>query len=347
MPRAVHFPVLATVLAASVFSAGAQAAGAAGCTGFKSGTYVALNANEPEPQWRAHVLQFDAATLVVTDAEGAKQLSASDSKCAFTTPDGNPLVVSKAGVFMARLASENAMIVGIPVQDVALGKLAGVWNYVRTERFDDQLFHTANGLVTIQRNGKLQAQQCTADGTDCGAPINVGVLTPHPQGGFDLVKSDSTISDRMFFLRNKDGQMMMAGVGMARAALTFAAPVQSLALPTVGDKSAIWDMSFGPNGLPSSLGSAELKILSVDAANSSYTRKRLSDCRRDSWTVNHLHVGMAFRRAGSFKRCDGSTGSFGNNLAMPLRSGFGISAYGWESTNDAEARFFGLSIQQP
>jgi hypothetical protein len=347
-PLSVRWSVLASLMALTLSTSVVHAAGAAGCKGFKSGSYVALNAHESDDVWRANIIEFNADTLTVTDADGTTQLSAASQTCAFTLPSGDPLVVSPAGLFTARLSADKAMVLGLPLQSVSLAKLAGTWNYLRNARLDDGLWHTMNGQVIVKRNGRLSASTCWADGSNCAAPMDVGTLVANPAGGYDLTKAEGVV-DRFFALRNKDGQMMLAGVGVGvgESALTVAAPVLALGLPTVGDKSAAWDISVNPSGQPSALGSGSFKVLQVDTANSSYTRKRLEDCRRDTWQVNHGRDGMSYRDLTPFTRCDGSTGTANKNLSLSLRQGFGLAAFGWESTDDTEARYFGLSISQP
>jgi hypothetical protein len=346
-PLSGRWSVLASLLALTLGSPVAQAAGAAGCKGFKSGTYVALNAHETDDVWRANIIDFNADTLTVTDADGTTQLSAAAQTCAFTLPSGDPLVVSPAGVFTARLSADQAMVLGLPMQSVSLAKLAGTWNYLRNYR-QDGLWHTTNGQLTIKRNGTFSAGSCAADGGNCSAPKVIGTLSVNPAGGLDLTEPDG-LTNRLFALRNKDGKMMLAGVGVGvgEAALTLASPSLPLDLPAVGDKWAIWDLSAGPSGQPGALSTSSFKVLSVDTVAGSYTRKRLEDCRRDSWSLNHGRDGVAFRDLTPFQRCDGSTGTANKSLALSLRQGFGLTAYGWESTDETEARYFGLSISQP
>ena len=340
-----RFALHAAAAAALAFTLpAAHAASAATCAGFKSGTYVALNAMESDLSWRVNQLAFNADTLVLTDRDGDIPLTANAEHCSFTLPDGAPLVVSKKGLFLARPTDVRSyMVVGMPVQAAALKKMVGTWNFMRQET-EAGVSSTYNGVVTVNSKGTLSVSFCDASGANCGTPATVGKLAEDPAGGYTLTAKNGK-TERFFLNTLADGSKVAMGVSVDATlnALTVLAPQTARTLPAVGDKWAHWEVQqLGDTSVPD-MNSSTYKVLSVDAATNSFTRKRLENCRVETWTVNSGRTGLAQRPGGSFTDCtDGLKKKFPPNLSMSLRESFGIGASGWQPATGTS--FFGVNI---
>ena len=330
-------------------------AASAACAGFKSGNYVALNALETDLAWRVNMVSIDATTLQVTDREGTIQLTADTAEdCKFYTPNGNPLLVNRSGVFGVRIAADGtspaSIVLGLPLKKVPLSQFTGTWNYLRHVREADGFLHTYNGQLTFGARGVLTVAQCDATGTTCNTPERLGKVTVDANGGFLLTERDGSLS-RFFALKAADGTLMLAGVSMDQSteAMVIATPKLARSLPAVGDAYEAWDMNINRTGVVSAVSAARYRITAVDAATSSFKRKNLDNCSVQTFQVNSGSDGWTYRPAGTTTTGCGTTktpSTYNKLLSMNLRSAFGFAAYGWESADINEPRFFGLSINQ-
>ncbi|MEK8047286.1 hypothetical protein [Ideonella margarita] len=323
----------------------AQAAvGAANCPGLKTGDYVALGPFDGDVTTRVEPVGLDATTLVVTTPDGPKQLTADADKCAFTTPEGLALrVANTSGVFL--VTGENGGALVVPKQVVARKALAGTWNYMRQEQGTDGILHTYNGKLEVTATGRVTGTNCDSAGLNCGTQFKLGTLVAEAAGGFSVTNPEG-VRTWLFPIKSKDGSLAMIGVDpeATLGAITVLAQARPLALPTAGDKFANWDKQFPGNGTYSPLAAYSYRILSTDPTTNSFVRRRTEDCRKETWVVNSGRDGLQFRKPGSSTLCDGSVASYGANLVMNLRSSFGFSVYGYESTN---THYFGMSIARP
>jgi hypothetical protein len=338
-----RFALHAAAAAALAFTLpAAHAVSAATCAGLKSGPYVVMNAMDADTSWRVNLLDVNAETLEVTDREGTVQLTATAENCRFELPNGGPLVVSKKGLFLARGNDGTPfMAVGMPVQTAALKKLVGTWNFMRQET-EAGVSSTYNGVATINSKGALAVAFCDAGGASCGTPTTVGKLAVDAAGGYTLTSKDGK-TERFFLNTLTDGSKVAVGVGLSQNALTVLAPQTARTLPAAGDKWAQWEVQqLGDTSIPD-MSSSSFKVLSVDAATNSFTRKRLENCRVETWTVNSGRVGLAQRPGGSYTDCsDGLKKKFSANLSMSLRESFGFGAFGWQPATGNG--FFGLTV---
>lgn len=330
-------------------------AASAACPGFKSGTYVALNALEADLAWRVNMVSIDATTLQVTDREGTIQLTADATEnCKYYTPNGNPLMVNRSGVFGVRIAGEGtspaSIVLGLPLKKVPLNQLTGTWNYLRHARESDGYLHTSNGQLNFGARGVLDVGHCDATGINCITPKRLGKITADANGGFLLTERDGSLS-RFFALKAADGTLMLAGVSMDQSteAMVIATPKLARSLPAVGDAYEAWDMNINRTGVVSAVSAARYRITAVDAATNSFKRKNLDNCSVQTFQVNSGSDGWTYRPAGTTTTGCGTTktpSTYNSLLSMNLRAAFGFAAYGWESTVESEPRFFGLSISK-
>lgn len=342
------FPSSHALLAVAALSAlsplASHAATAPTCAGLSSGPYVVLNTQETDPAWRADLITIDAKKLVITDFDGSKTKFTADAEnCSFTTSKGVVVKVSAlSGIFMAQ-TPDKTPAVGVPVQAVKLKQLVGTWNFMRQEKDVDGVFYTYNGLLKINAKGELAVSLCDATGATCGKFKTVSTITANPAGGFTITNLDGTV-ERGFALVKADGSTMMITGGIDTTSMTVGMPVKAKSLPNVGDVWGSWEMKVGANGAASDMATSSYTVTATDPVAGTFTRQRAEDCIVDTWHINSGRSGMNQRPAAGFTRCDGSTGTYSNNLAMHMREAFGFGVYGWDS---ASTRYFGYSIARP
>ena len=342
------FPYSRSLLAAAAVSLlaplSAQAASAANCPGLTSGAYVALNTQETDPAWKVDLLTIDAKKLLITESDGSKtQLTAGSELCAFSTAKGVLLKVANvSGIFMVQTLNAQP-VVGLPVQAVKLKQLVGTWNFMRQEKDTDGVFYTLNGLMKINAKGQLSVSLCDASGTTCGKFKATSTVAANPAGGFTLTNTNGG-TERGFALAKADGTLMMVTAGIDTTAMTVGMPTTAKTLPNVGDGWSAWEMKVGANGAAAAIATSTYPVTQTDAVAGTFTRQRAEDCIVDTWHINSGRPGLNERPAAGYTKCDGTTGTYNNNLAMHMRETFGFGVYGWDS---ASARYFGYMIARP
>ena len=320
-----------SLAAACALPISAQAASAAGCKAFKSGAYVGLQPMDELGADRVITgISIDAVKLIVKTPSGKFRLKATADKCAYTTPEGDLLVVAPSGLLLVDQQTMGTFAMLLPAQTTALKSLAGNWNFLNQVQEDDAVRHTYNGIVKVSPAGKVTLGGCDPLGGTCEPPQYLDTLRVNPDGGFDLVNSDGSRL-RLFAMKAKGGSLMIVGTNLDRQAFLVGSPAVAKNLPALGEKWGIWDMTVPGRGGTLPLTVSSFKITAVDPDAQTYTRKRTEDCRVDSLAINSGRQGMIYRPAGNFTRCDGSGGSFGDALLLSLRESFGIVVGGWET----------------
>lgn len=349
MLRSTPLPLLASALLSLPLVSHADL----GCAGLKSGTYVALNAQDSDPDWKINKLTLDTATKTLTDREGSHRFVKGTEACSFVIkPSNTPFVVAKSGIIVARTTDSNQMVLVLPLQNEPLSKLKGVWNYVLQTRADDKLLHIGNGQIEVKSTGRVNVSNCNAEGSTCSTFTRLGQGSVHPDGGYLLTEPDGSTS-RLFSVRGANGQRMMVAVGMPTASgdsqtLVVMGQAQTVSTPAVNTSYAQWDITQSPAGVVSALGSSSLTVTAADSTAGTFTRVRASDCRVENWQVNHGRTGMAYRNRTSYTDCATHTTKTTNkNLSLGLSQNFGFNAFGWESTVSSEARYFGFAVRKP
>lgn len=318
------------------------------CPAMKTGTYVALNPLDPDPAWRVNVLSINGDTLTVTDRDGSQQLGATPTLCQFTLPNGGPLVMSRKSTFMFRGTDPASGVFsgfGMPLKKVPFADMVGTWNFMRREPSDTVVGSaTYNGQVSISSTGQLTVSTCDSQGGNCSGVITGSRLRVNTAGGFTMTNSDGKI-ERFFALKTANGEKVVVGVGIDHDAFTVMAPPTPRTLPAVGARWAQWEMTHGWNGTISNVDVSSYRVVASDPVTQQYKRRRLENCRLDTWTVNSGRDGMNYRAAGQSKDCSGAPLSYGSNLAMTLRETFGFTVFGYEPANGQG--FFGIAIDKP
>ncbi|MBN8488449.1 MAG: hypothetical protein J0M20_12105 [Burkholderiales bacterium] len=333
--------VLGLLTAASL---AAQAA--PNCASLKSGDYRMINHREADPDWRHHLVHFDAPTLTFTAFNGETlTLTPLAEKCAYTGDGGNSqVVVSRSGVMVVRDTVNGAMVLGLPEMTLSLKAIAGLHNYLGAGKEDDGLMHTYGGQVAIDNKGRVRAADCGDGGIGACGPLDkvFATLAPHPDGGFDMVYKDGSPTERLFAFKNKDGLVAVV-VGLDQ--IHIATPVVARALPPVGPLPNNWSLSQNAQGVTSALSFEHREVVSVDVATQSFVRRSLDSCVQQTWFINQGHDGVSFRDRGTGTNCAGQTVNV--SAVQALGTGLGFSVFGWESSDPTKARFFGYGIDQP
>lgn len=170
------------------------AAAAVNCPSLATGDYRVINFRESDPAWRHHVLHLDGDTLTVTLWNGeTATLTPQAESCAYMTPDLEPMMVSRSGVFIIR--SAQSLVIGLPEMTLPRKALAGTYNMIGASLGDDGQFHTDTGQVQVDSKGQLRMATCGDGGVGpCGTPGAVfGQLLANAGGGYDLQFTDGGV----------------------------------------------------------------------------------------------------------------------------------------------------------
>ena len=341
--------------ACSLALVGLSAQAAPKCAALKSGDYWTLSPLKSVGAERVNKVTIDASTLAYTFQTGETgQLSKTNEACALVDAAfGEQFKVSKSGVILTHNASGDWSLV-LPAQPQTLKALVGTWNGMNYNRKPDGLFAANNGLTTINKRGVVSSADC-GNGVDgaCGAASVMGTLTVNPAGGFDFTKTGTTdVSNRFFLVKAKDGNLLLVGMGVSAltniGSVNLATPVKTVPVLAVSDAWSIWDVGVNSAGMAGAAGRSSFTVTASDPVAGTFTRQRAEDCRVDTLFVNTGRAGMVHRPAGSYTRCDGSTGGYAKTLMLGgLNASFGFSPYGWSSDLPADPRYFGFSVVRP
>ncbi|MBQ0930211.1 hypothetical protein [Ideonella alba] len=328
--------------AAALVLSALPASAAVNCPSLATGDYRVINFRETDPNWRHHVLHLDGDTLTVTLWNGeTATLTPQAESCAYMTPDMEPMMVSRSGVFIIR--SPLGMAIGLPEMTLPRKALVGTYNMIGASMGDDGLFHTDSGQVQVDSKGQLRLSTCGDGGIGaCGAPGSVfGQLVANTGGGYDLQFTDGGV-DRVFTFKNKNGAVHVV---VSLNQLHVLTPAVARSLPAVGSRDANWSFSQSANGQLSGVNFEHRRVLSADAATQSFVRRANENCVKQTMLVNLGHDGVVGRAAGSGKNCSGQTVNF--NAVAGLPTGLGLTVFGWESSDPTMPRYFGLAVEQP
>lgn len=324
----------------------ALAAGAATCPAFKSGNYVALSPNHPDPAWRVNPLSFKAGTLTFTDRAGPTRLSATDEPCLFTLPNGGTLAVAKSGAFLVREvdgAGAPSWSVGLPAQALTLAQVTGRWNVVQQETAGGTAY-SGNGIARIDDKGYLRWAGCNDQGVGCGTLGKIGRFFVHADGGFTLkdLPTEGTGVHRFFGLKAADGSKLLVGVGTNLELLTVMSSAKTETLPVEGERYGYWEVFRGIQTVIGTMNASSITVSGVDEVAGRYQRLKAESCRLDSVVANVAgRQGASFRPAGNFVDCaDGQNKGYADLVLLNQRAAFGFGAY-------ASRSYMGLFVIKP
>jgi hypothetical protein len=316
------------------------------CKSFKTGDYRLINPRNPVATDRGLLFKYDATTMVATFPGGATvQLTPTADECAFTTPDGQPVVVSRAGMFLARIADAYGehLALGMPETTSPLDSLAGRWNTFGTVRGADGEFHQSNSQAIIEPTGEIKPYYCGDDGLDeCVRLPASGMLSANPEGGFNLTMQGVAEVQRAFLYRKGDGAVL-AVVGGDK--LQIYTPQARRDLPRVDGRTVQWSLSQDATGTAGALTTEHRVIVSIDEAKQTFVRKVEETCVAKTYFINAGRNGMNYVGEGAGHDCADNIVPIDNMNLMVTN--LGLSVFGWESVDSRKPRYFGLSLSHP
>lgn len=275
------------------------------CAGLRTGDYFLMG-----PGGGSFPASIDADTLTLTpklllgnvvspNASIAPiPLTANATEaCRFDINGASSMLVAKSGMGMLIPAAGTVATGGlpnliVPAQQLPLAELAGDWNALTFETGGSGSPISARVSFTLDANGKMTAAQTCNDDNVCSAWTagELPTLTRQADGSYLAV--DSTHTSVAVGFKSTDG--VISAVISKYDGIMVAAKQNARALPVVGSTNAYWDfVAF--NDTSAQFNRASTTILSVDAANNMYTRKRNEDGRLDTWKQNFPTNGLRYR----------------------------------------------------
>jgi len=268
------------------------------CSGLRTGDYLAAT---PIGVLTAHV---DATKLTLTQPDGnggtlsVQLVPVPQEACRFSASYGNAasdIQVSPSGVMLVRNVPSQSNPAAlpnliVPAQSLSVADLAGNWNALGFET-NGGTYQPTRVKLTFGADGKaLAGADCAGlDSCTSWAANELPKLSAQPGGGFALTDSSGTAYVAAF--KGTDGQV--TAVISSASGLIIGAKQVVRPMPVVGAKSSYWDLTvFGD--LSVNVGAGATEITSVDAASSTYSRRR-NDNRVDTWVQNKPADGLRYR----------------------------------------------------
>jgi hypothetical protein len=348
------------------------------CASLASGSFrvIKLAPSTGNTVTAVDTVDFDAPTLTMTvPGSPGSTVWTANGNCRYSTPDGADVVVSPAGVLVARAniglddtsvapaaRGTTRMVIGLPVQSIAVADLAGNWNAIGWERADSTLLLAAssitaaiasNGAVTQAKCGDLALPEASCPIATTGLPV----FSANAAGGFNLTSTDpqDPYTDRAYAYRAGNGALMVMLLSAFGGDFDFLIKAQPLNLPAVGAATANYNVEVRVTGLASNpVYYRNNSIASVNSAAGTVLRNATTNGSAvavpETLEYNKARDGYFHRPAATATASDGSTVTVRENWVMPLR-GFGISPYALPATSGSGASsnaIFGVSVaKQP
>ena len=327
------------------------------CPYLISGKYRILDIQGSDTTNRVGVGQFDAATLSGVNPLGKpfKLNTVHNAPCRFTTgisatdqaqivaPSGMLFSLSPSGV-----SASYALSIVMPEVASSLKDISGTYVYTAYERTSPAgLLTSSQGVVTIDSNGEFVGQDCGNNTGACNAPQRLTRFAPSPKGGYydaeNLAHNNSGRS--LYYLPAANNRASFVMLQPGNQGLVIGTRQAANTLPAVGRVTAGWDLTMQPSGLMTTLSfGGALATISVDAGASSYIRRRVSDGRTDTFTINSPLAGLNFRPSTISTLFSGSTTTVSSVASMGLRN-LGVSVSSRVTTTVADG-FLGFSIDK-
>jgi hypothetical protein len=315
---------------------------AASCAGLRNGIYRTIEVGSGNSER----VRVDSAALTLTYlSDDAVDTLTDAGACQFEIGGAEPetLLVNKSGVAIMREGAPGGPATAeviIPEQTIALSELAGTWNALGYE-LDGAKYKGVAITFSLDAAGNGSA------GADC-EPMNSATCEPwddqlnatvHPDGGFNLADSQGSV--RAFAFKSADGKLSLF---ISASGHFFAASKQeALPLQVVGNSRKWWDLILNDAGGVAPATDGEMTVLTVDAANKFYTR------RRPNGDVETMHFdnprpGMSHRAANTTVKSDGTLKAHAGIVALAV-PGTGLSIVTNLVTDPGFA--YGFSLNKP
>ena len=321
------------------------------CAAVRSGVYrvVQLQAGAAA-SIATGTITVNASTLSLTNGTSTWSWTANGA-CRFSGDTGEDILVSQAGVIVARdhdlTTDPFHLTVGFPEQAHTLAELAGNWNKLGFGKASTT-FAADAASATVDSGGAVSAVRFCADVKTCadvaGNPVTV---TVNPAGGFDRSFADGSPPDRAFAYRAGGGELMLVTIA-GDGSFGFWTHQRTNPLPVLNATNTSWDFEAN-NQLVSTavLSISTNTILSVDAVTGVFTRQNSTGTvgvtRTESLVANSPRPGYRLRAAATVPLSNDGTTTVREQITLTLR-GMGMTPIAYPSTTTAT---FGLSVAPP
>jgi hypothetical protein len=320
---------------------------ASNCAALHSGTYRIVLPTAATPLADQYgKMTINAETLAITNPDGSTDVLVANGPCQYTDSGGsNEIVVSQAGVIVARYANGGTFNIGIAFPDQAhtQAELAGDWNALGIENAGTttsagaSLYMGFAASATVDAAGAMTAvKECnnatTWDVTVC-SDVADGVLSikANADGGYDFVDK-TEVTGRVFAYKAGGGELMLVSVD-ADGSFTMLTKQRIKALPTVGTARTSWNIFMG-NQLTSTRANSpgSQTIVSVDAAAGTWVRDSannaaITNFHPETFFANNPRNGYNFRAQGTapLVAADGSSVTVSEITGLTM-SGMGLGS---------------------
>jgi hypothetical protein len=238
-------------------------------------------------------LSVDATTLIVTDlGDGGTETWTPNGSCRFTSSNGHDIVVSPAGVIVARTAATGSdtantyhLLVAVPEQTHTLAEGAGTWNHIGLDTNDagnSWFAYYATFSYTADGTRQMLSGYTYDTGSTITGPLDGGTTALNADGGFTgYAPSGQHYVERFFAYRAGNGEVFMIGANQSTAdapngdgSISFSTRQRTLSLPTVGAVNTHWNVTIttADQLSGSAIESVTHTIQSVDSSAGSFTR---------------------------------------------------------------------------
>jgi hypothetical protein len=335
---------------------------AANCDALRSTSYrivkvAATNGAENAPSTAFEEMSFNAETLTATFSGDDTMAFTANGTCRYTLPEGEA-VVSPAGVIVMRhtVGSDDdtvgvndrsavRLMIGLPVQDLALADLAGEYALIG---FDRNPLAPYAGYATVTAAGVVNNFRCWDDALSVAeancTPLDTNyteVFSRNNDGRFSWGSGPTDPdqwSDTVYAYRAGNGDILLVAL-TASGEPTFGVKRRVLTLPSVNDTYANWSMHADGNLVAAPVTTVvSHTVASVDTAGSSVVRTSVEEGAGTTTQTLAYNSG----RAGYLTRPAGTGVRPFTGLAAP---GFGLTALFLPAHNGQVARL-SISVRQ-
>lgn len=266
---------------------------ASNCMALRSTNYWVVLSARHGSNAVAH-LRVDAVNLTVTDLDdNSVDTLTANGNCRYTSTDGHDILVSPAGVLVARakggsIDASNSyhLAVGVPEQTHTIAELAGTWGAVGTDTNDGgKTWFAEYARFAYAADGSRQVLDGFSYDTNTAITGAHTVSTSlNADGSFNAVPTVGNWQDRFFLYRAGDGTLFDIAYNVKTGdapngdgSIAFAVKQPPLALPKVGDMDTVIGVGFNmvDQLSPTAIGSISSThtIVSVDPSTNSFVRK--------------------------------------------------------------------------
>ncbi len=310
---------------------------------------------------------IDARALSFVNGNGSTGTLTPNGPCRFTSNGGADVVVSQAGVLVAR--SNNGTVsapiytvaIGFPEQVHSVAELAGTWNNLGLQATNGftgatTLYTGTAATGTFSTTGVVSAvtfcQNPTTwgvSGADCTTPTNPNAgLTLAPDAGFydgSNCPPGNTTCGRAFAYQAGNGDFMTVSVG-GDGGFVMATKQRATSLPTVGTITTLWDVYLG-NSLISTrvIDEVQHTILTVDSTALSWTRSQftigLTNTHTETLLGDNPRQGYNTRVGGT------ATTTTGGTVTVQPFTNLGMRGMGLSALILPNIKLFNLSVVEP